>query len=163
MEIGMKAFYGRPKQARSAMDKLKRKGIHVTHINYYKKKWGNVENFNARGDVTRKVGRNLIYGAVAGFLIGGILGFVLLATETISTFQDMSFWQTVIAIGAIGAFTVPAFSTALAVVFSEDKVDIDESDFNDDQVVVDFHVELNEKDKAESLLKETGAHNIIFE
>ena len=51
----------------------------------------------------------------------------------------------------------------MAVVFSEDKVDIDESDFNDDQVVVDFHVELNEKDKAESLLKETGAHNIIFE
>ncbi|MCO4754346.1 MAG: hypothetical protein KC478_07675 [Bacteriovoracaceae bacterium] len=163
MEIGLKAFYGRPTQARSSMKTLKERGIHVSHISYYKKQWGHVENFNARGNVTRKVGKNLVYGAISGFLLGGLIGYILLATESITTFQDMSFWQTVVAIGAIGAFTIPAFSTALAVVFSEDKVDIDESDFNGDQVVVDFHIQLQEKDKAEQLLKKTGAHNIIYE
>lgn len=163
MDIGMKAFYQQPKQARRAMERLKNAGLHINQIHYYKKKWGKVEYFNARGDVARRIGLSFIYGALGGFALGCLIGYLLLAFNIISNFQDMGDFGTVIAIGVIGAFTVPAFTTGLAAVFSEDKVDIDESDFNGDQVVVDFHVNLQEREKAEELLKKNGARNVLFE
>ena len=163
MEIGMKAFYQQPRQARRAMNLMKEKGLHISHVHFYKKKWGHVENFNARGGVARRIAKYFLVGGIAGFILGSLLGYLLLTFNVIQTFQDMSFWGTAFAIGAIAAFTVPAFTSALASVLSEDKVDVDDSDFNGDQVVVDFHVEVEEKDKAENLLKENGAHNVIYE
>lgn len=163
MEIGMKAFYQQPKQARRAMNMLTQKGLHIKKIHYYKKNIGDVENFNARGNVARKIGRAFVYGASIGFVTGCIIGFILISFSILEPFQGMNAFGTVIAIGVIGAFTIPAFTTVLAAVFSEDKVDIDESDFNGDQVVVDFHVELKEKEQAEELLRESGAHNVLYE
>lgn len=163
MDIGMKAFYNQPKQARRAMDVLKERGLHVNHVHYYKKKWGHIENFNARGNVSRRIGKSFLYGALGGFLGGCALGFILLSLGAINPFQDMGYLGTALSIGVIGMFTVPAFTTGLAAVYSEKAVDVSETDFNGDQVVVDFHVEIEEKEKAEALLKENGAHNILVE
>lgn len=163
MEIGMKAFYQQPRQARRAMETLKERGLHVNRVHYYKKKKGGVEYFHARGNVAKRIAKAFVFGALGGFALGAAGGFILLFFDIVPPFQDMNFLGTVVAIGVIGAFTLPAFTTALAAVFSEDAVDLDEGDFNGDQVVVDFHVENDERDQAESLLKKTGAHNILSE
>lgn len=159
----MKAFYQQPSQARRALKVLKEKGLHVSHVNYYKKAWGHVENFNARGTILRRIVKYIALGALGGFVAGCVGAFILLSLGVVNTFQDMGFTGTILAIGMIGAFVVPPFTAAIAAVFSEDKVDVDEADFNGDEVVVDFHVEVEERDKAESLLKENGAHNVIYE
>lgn len=163
MEIGMKAFYQQPKQARRGMDLLKERGLHVNRIHYYKKKQGKVEFFNARGNVARRIAKAFVYGGVAGFFLGALIGYILLSFGIVSPFQDMGVLGTVVSIGLIGMFTVPAFATGIAAVFSEAAVDIDETDFNGDQVVVDFHVERGERDQAEDLLKKSGARNVLTE
>lgn len=163
MDVAMKAFYGKPIQARKAIRFLQDKGLHINRVNYYKRKWGNVENFNARGNVSRKILKSFFYGVLSGFVLGTVVGFSLLRFEVINTFQDMGVFGTTLAIGVIGAFFVPAIATLLAAISSEDTVDIDEADFDGDQVVVDFHVELKESEQAEDLLKIAGAHKVLKE
>lgn len=163
MDIGMKAFYDRPKQARLGISILERNGLHINHVQYYKKKWGEVEYFNARGDVTRRILKAFLYGVAGGFAVGCLLGFLLLRLDLMNPFSAMGTVGTILSVGVICAFVVPAFSTGLAAIFSENAVDVDESDFNGDQVVVDFHVNLKEREQAESLLKENGAHNILID